>query len=179
MHCEGGRIDFSCAAARKDYIDRHCACAPGWEACTIAKNLIRDYERGYDMEGKTRNIDKVKELKKTLTEREKELRDAKYELGRYEKKHRDQFGEIREQQKVMELQRKTLNELSMTMDAICIRLALEFGGQNGAGDTVLYIPSVNVSELLDKYELITTRADNKTYCITVRERVEEDDDDAE
>jgi len=179
VYCSGGRIDFPNAEAREDYIYRYCAYVPGWEDCTLAANLIRDYERSCrDMAGKTRNVDQIKELKKTLAEKEKELSGIKYELGRYEKKTRDQFEELRAQRKAMELHRDALNELSMTMDAICIRLALEFGGQNGEGDTVLYIPSVNVRELLAKYEIKTTRADNMTYCITVRERKAEVESDS-
>ena len=45
VYCEAGRIEFADAAARLDYIDRHCAAVPGWEDCSLAQNLCRHYER--------------------------------------------------------------------------------------------------------------------------------------
>lgn len=45
VFCAGARLDFKSGAAREDYFSLYCAHAPGWENCTIAQNLCRDYER--------------------------------------------------------------------------------------------------------------------------------------
>ena len=45
VYCEGARMDFTDQDAREDYIGRYCANNPGWECCTVAKCLCRQYER--------------------------------------------------------------------------------------------------------------------------------------
>lgn len=45
VHCEGGRVTFPGKEAALEYIDRYCAAAQGWQACTVASTLLRYYER--------------------------------------------------------------------------------------------------------------------------------------
>lgn len=45
VHCEGGRPTFPDRAAATEYIDRYCADVNGWRDCSIAKTLLRYYER--------------------------------------------------------------------------------------------------------------------------------------
>lgn len=45
VHCEGGRVTFPDKAAAQEYIDRYCAAAQWWQACTVASTLLRYYER--------------------------------------------------------------------------------------------------------------------------------------
>ena len=53
VHCEGGRIRFPDWDARQAYTGQYCACeglltgfnANGWKRCTVARNLLRYYER--------------------------------------------------------------------------------------------------------------------------------------
>ena len=45
VHCEGAKLRFGTDSARLDYARRYCANAKCWKDCTLAQNLIRDYER--------------------------------------------------------------------------------------------------------------------------------------
>ena len=46
VHCErGSRVRFPDLSAENDYADRHCASATGWKDCSIAKSLLKFYER--------------------------------------------------------------------------------------------------------------------------------------
>lgn len=45
VNCEGGRVCFHDGEERRLYINRFCACVPGWEGCSIAQGLQQYYER--------------------------------------------------------------------------------------------------------------------------------------
>lgn len=45
VRCVGGKISFRSLTLAKEYFDRHCANAAGWEGCAIAKALNEAYER--------------------------------------------------------------------------------------------------------------------------------------
>ena len=52
VHCEGGRLNFRDREAAVDYIDRHCACLGGWQECSLAAALLRQYEKEDKYHGK-------------------------------------------------------------------------------------------------------------------------------
>lgn len=45
IRCEGARLLFRSRAALREYQDQYCANLCGWEACTIARELKRQYEK--------------------------------------------------------------------------------------------------------------------------------------
>ena len=45
LYCECCRLDFPDRETRGDYTDRYCANNPGWQGCTVARALCRQYER--------------------------------------------------------------------------------------------------------------------------------------
>ncbi len=45
VHCEGAKLRFGTAEGRLDYARRFCANASGWKDCTLAQNLVREFER--------------------------------------------------------------------------------------------------------------------------------------
>lgn len=46
IHCEGGcRVAFLDRVGASEYIDCHCGDVNGWESCSIARSLLRYYER--------------------------------------------------------------------------------------------------------------------------------------
>lgn len=45
LRCERCRMDFPDEAAKKEYADKYCAETQGWRACTVARALLRWYER--------------------------------------------------------------------------------------------------------------------------------------
>ncbi|MDR1116739.1 MAG: hypothetical protein LBL09_00650 [Oscillospiraceae bacterium] len=44
VFCEGGRLDFASAKARREYVYVLCADEYRWGQCSIAKNLLRQYD---------------------------------------------------------------------------------------------------------------------------------------
>ena len=44
-NCEGGAIKHPDKFARKDYMLAYCASDTGWHKCTLAKSLMRYYDR--------------------------------------------------------------------------------------------------------------------------------------
>ena len=45
LYCDAGRIDFKDMEDRRSYVYTYCACNPGWENCTLAKNITKRYDR--------------------------------------------------------------------------------------------------------------------------------------
>lgn len=45
LFCEGCKLRFRDKLERWDYVYSYCAALPGWEDCTVAKNLTRGSER--------------------------------------------------------------------------------------------------------------------------------------
>lgn len=45
VYCEAGRLEFSNGTAYADYCDRFCGSPNGWNGCTLAQALGRDYDR--------------------------------------------------------------------------------------------------------------------------------------
>lgn len=45
VKCKGGTIRFATVEERRDYVYPLCADAKNWKECSIAKNLVRSYER--------------------------------------------------------------------------------------------------------------------------------------
>lgn len=45
MSCECCRMTFPDDEAKRDYVERYCASLDGWEQCSIARNLLKFYER--------------------------------------------------------------------------------------------------------------------------------------
>lgn len=45
VHCEGGRLRFPDKDAADEYANRYCAENSGWKNCTVARALLRYYER--------------------------------------------------------------------------------------------------------------------------------------
>lgn len=46
IHCEGGcRVVFRDRTGAMEYIDLHCGDVKGWEDCSVAKSLLRYYDR--------------------------------------------------------------------------------------------------------------------------------------
>lgn len=43
IHCQGGRLQLPGKAAMGDYLTEHCASIQGWEQCSIAKNLMKEW----------------------------------------------------------------------------------------------------------------------------------------
>lgn len=44
VECEGGRLTFQSREAYMSYVGLYCGRCPGWERCTLAQNLTREYE---------------------------------------------------------------------------------------------------------------------------------------
>ena len=45
VHCEGGRPSFPDRTAAQEYINQFCGDVTGWKNCSIARTLLRFYER--------------------------------------------------------------------------------------------------------------------------------------
>lgn len=45
QHCEAARVSYPSREARAEYQDMYCANVNGWEQCTWAKAMCREYER--------------------------------------------------------------------------------------------------------------------------------------
>ena len=46
LRCEAGQLKFQRRKTHRRYVERYCASAEGWEACTLAKALLEQYEEG-------------------------------------------------------------------------------------------------------------------------------------
>ena len=42
--CENGKIAFKSKGSMREYIEEYCGCLKGWQACTLAQNLLKYYE---------------------------------------------------------------------------------------------------------------------------------------
>ena len=45
IHCEGGRISFRDRQEAEEYIEHNCGELNRWRECSIARSLLRYYER--------------------------------------------------------------------------------------------------------------------------------------
>ncbi len=45
IRCERCRMDFPDECAKREYAERYCASLDGWQECSIAKALLKFYER--------------------------------------------------------------------------------------------------------------------------------------
>lgn len=45
QHCEAGRVDYPSREARAEYQGMYCANVNGWNKCTLAMAMCREYER--------------------------------------------------------------------------------------------------------------------------------------
>ena len=45
VECEGGKLIFQSREAYLSYVGLYRGKCPGWERCTLAQNLTREYER--------------------------------------------------------------------------------------------------------------------------------------
>ncbi len=48
LKCEAGGLSFADAQTWREYTRQYCAAAQGWRGCTLARALLRQYERQED-----------------------------------------------------------------------------------------------------------------------------------
>lgn len=46
LTCEGGVLRFCSKEERRRYVCDYCACASGWEECSLARTLLESYDDG-------------------------------------------------------------------------------------------------------------------------------------
>ena len=90
-----------------------------------------------------KNVDKVKRLE--------------HELGRYQKKVRDDAGEIARLREHLKLAGEGLAQVNRAVDALCIGVALKYGAQVGEGSFEAVLPTPDVVGHLERFELQTRR----------------------
>ena len=104
-----------------------------------------------------RNTDRIKELET--------------ELGRYRKKVDDQNKELSKLRQHRRMADQGVKEISMTMDAILISLALQFGKGTDHRKT-LTIDQVDFLALHENYTVTAKRTKAGKYTVTVKKREE-------
>jgi hypothetical protein len=105
----------------------------------------------------SRNADRIKELET--------------ELGRYRKKVDDQNKELSKLRQHWRMADQGVKEISMTLDAILISLALQFGKGTDLRKT-LTIDQVDFLTLHENYTVTAKRTKAGKYTVTVKKRGE-------
>ena len=59
VSCEAGKLCFPDREAVMDYAQHYCAQLNGWERCTLARALLRYYERQEENDGTERGQDQA------------------------------------------------------------------------------------------------------------------------
>lgn len=165
VRCEGGHVrTFQHQRELAAWARRYCGRETGWEACPIARDLLRPETGGEKGdEGMERNIDKIKRLER--------------ELGRWRKKAADQGRELAQQRETAQRAEGAVEELGRVLDGILTVLALDRGERALDPDTGealgwrLTVPPV-VLEDLARYEVHVRRTDEGGYLVGVLEREE-------
>lgn len=108
-----------------------------------------------------RNIDQIKELK--------------YELGRYQKKVSDQQRQIAELKAALDEAGKGMLEINCAIDSIMAETAIKFGSEAGVGAWELVLPLVSVLRNTRDY-IVTAYVgdDNDSYVVRVERREAEE-----
>ena len=80
-----------------------------------------------------------------------------HELGRYQKKVRDDAGEIARLREHLKLAGEGLAQVNRAVDALCIGIALKYGAQVGEDSFEAVLPTPDVVGHLERFELQTRR----------------------
>lgn len=168
IHCEGGHAKvFQHQRELAAWAREHCGKETGWEGCPIAQTLLcpKDETNRHDEKGAhpmERNVDKIKRLEK--------------ELGRWQKKVRDQRKELERLRQAEEDARQAVLGTGRLLDGILTALALHLGERAEDPDTGealgwrLTVPGFDLAETEEKYEVRARRDSGGGYVVGVLEK---------
>lgn len=112
-----------------------------------------------------RNIDQIKELK--------------YELGRYQKKVSDQQRRIEELKAALDTAEKGMPDLHRMMNGIMAEIGGRFGVPTPDGGFELVMSRKRLPEMLENFTVKTRILDDDNYIVRVDRREKEAEDGAE